>query len=76
MTGSYDPQLNLLYWGVQDPDGTHADIDDAGAHRAAIVGHDWGAMVAWNFALLHPDRVVGVVGMSVPPVPTSSPSSS
>ena len=44
-------------------------LDDAGARRAAIVGHDWGAMVAWNFALLHPDRVVGVVGMSVPPVP-------
>jgi pimeloyl-ACP methyl ester carboxylesterase len=44
-------------------------LDDAGAERAAIVGHDWGAMVAWNFPLLHPDRVVGVAGLSVPPVP-------
>ena len=44
-------------------------LDDAGAERAVIVGHDWGAVVAWTFPLLHPDRVAGVVGMSVPPVP-------
>lgn len=44
-------------------------LDDAGAERAVIVGHDWGAMVAWTFPLLHPDRVSGVVGMSVPAVP-------
>ena len=44
-------------------------LDDAGADRAVIVGHDWGAMVAWTLPLLHPDRVAGVVGMSVPPVP-------
>jgi len=44
-------------------------LDDAGVERAVIVGHDWGAMVAWTFPLLHPDRVAGVVGMSVPPVP-------
>ena len=44
-------------------------LDDAGADRAVIVGHDWGAMVAWTLPLLHPDRVAGVVGISVPPVP-------
>ena len=44
-------------------------LDDVGAEKAVIVGHDWGAMVAWTFPLLHPDRVTGVVGMSVPPVP-------
>jgi pimeloyl-ACP methyl ester carboxylesterase len=43
-----------------------------GEERAVVVGHDWGAPVAWNTALLRPDRVRGVVGMSVPftpPVP-------
>src|SRR5262245_50185571 len=30
--------------------------------RAVIVGHDWGAPVAWNTALWRPDRVRGVVG--------------
>ena len=34
-----------------------------------MVGHDWGAPVAWNTALLRPDRVRGVVGLSVPYVP-------
>lgn len=44
-------------------------IDLAGARRAAVVGHDWGAVVAWSTALLHPDRVAAVAGLSVPPVP-------
>lgn len=34
--------------------------------RAVIVGHDWGAPVAWNTALWRPDRVLGVAGLSVP----------
>jgi pimeloyl-ACP methyl ester carboxylesterase len=33
---------------------------------AVVVGHDWGAPVAWNTALFRPDRVRGVVGLSVP----------
>lgn len=44
-------------------------IDAVGAQRAAIVGHDWGATVAWNVPLFHPDRVAAVAGLSVPPVP-------
>lgn len=46
-------------------------LDAIGAERAAIVGHDWGANVAWHFALLHPDRVACVAGISVPLVPRS-----
>ena len=41
-------------------------IDALGAPSAVIVGHDWGAPVAWHSALLRPDRVRGVVGSSVP----------
>lgn len=37
-----------------------------GHERFIVVGHDWGAPVAWHTALLHPDRVRAVVGMSVP----------
>jgi pimeloyl-ACP methyl ester carboxylesterase len=36
-----------------------------GETRAVIVGHDWGAPVAWNSALLRPDVFRAVVGMSV-----------
>ena len=41
-------------------------LDAVGAERAVVVGHDWGAPVAWHTALLRPDRVRGVVGLSVP----------
>ncbi len=44
-------------------------LDHADADRAAIVGHDWGAVVAWTFPLLHPDRVAAVAGLSLPPIP-------
>lgn len=33
---------------------------------AVIVGHDWGAPIAWTSALLHPDRFRAVAGLSVP----------
>jgi pimeloyl-ACP methyl ester carboxylesterase len=46
-------------------------LDDVGAERAVIVGHDFGGVVAWGAPLLHPDRFSGVVGLSVPPVPRS-----
>jgi pimeloyl-ACP methyl ester carboxylesterase len=44
-------------------------LDDLGEEKATFVGHDWGSMVVWPLALLHPERVAGVVGMSVPFVP-------
>jgi pimeloyl-ACP methyl ester carboxylesterase len=44
-------------------------LDDIDAQRAVVVGHDWGSMVAWQTALLHRDRIAGVVGMSVPFLP-------
>jgi pimeloyl-ACP methyl ester carboxylesterase len=44
-------------------------IGALGAERAIVVGHDWGAPVAWHMALLRPDRVAGVAGLSVPFTP-------
>jgi pimeloyl-ACP methyl ester carboxylesterase len=40
-----------------------------GQQQAVVVGHDWGSLVAWNAALLRPDRFRAVVGMSVPFLP-------
>lgn len=31
-----------------------------------MVGHDWGAVAAWHLSLLRPDRVKGMVALSVP----------
>ena len=41
-------------------------LDAIGAPNAVIVGHDWGAPVAWHAALLRPDRFRAVIGLSVP----------
>ncbi|WP_417309822.1 alpha/beta fold hydrolase [Devosia sp.] len=41
-------------------------LDHYGYADATFVGHDWGAMVVWGLALLHPDRVNGVINLSVP----------
>jgi pimeloyl-ACP methyl ester carboxylesterase len=37
-----------------------------GERQAVVVGHDWGAPIAWYSALMRPDMFRGVVGMSVP----------
>ncbi len=44
-------------------------IDEVGAERATVVGHDWGSIIAWHMPLMHPDRVAAVAGLSGPPVP-------
>ena len=41
-------------------------VDALGADQAVVVGHDWGAPVAWHCALFRPDRFRGVAALSVP----------
>lgn len=43
-----------------------AMLDAAGIGDAHIVGHDWGAAVAWTLAAHHPDRVRTLTALSVP----------
>jgi pimeloyl-ACP methyl ester carboxylesterase len=40
-------------------------LDGLGIERARVVGHDWGAAVAWALAAFVPDRVERLVAMSV-----------
>ena len=44
-------------------------LDALQEKQAVIIGHDLGAVVAWNAALMRPDRVRGVAGLSVPYIP-------
>jgi pimeloyl-ACP methyl ester carboxylesterase len=46
-----------------------AVIDRLGGGRAILFGHDWGAPIVWNTALLHPGKVTAVAGLSVPYIP-------
>lgn len=41
-------------------------LDHYGYGDATFVGHDWGAFVVWGLTLLHPNRVSGLVALSVP----------
>jgi pimeloyl-ACP methyl ester carboxylesterase len=42
-----------------------AVLDRAGVERAHVVGHDWGAGLAWGIAAFAPDRVDHLVAVSV-----------
>jgi pimeloyl-ACP methyl ester carboxylesterase len=50
--------------------GDLVGLVDALAERTAfLVGHDWGAPVVWQAALMRPDRFPAVAGLSVPFLP-------
>ncbi|HWL65929.1 MAG TPA: alpha/beta fold hydrolase [Actinomycetota bacterium] len=50
--------LNIL-------EDTRSILDALGIDKAHVVGHDWGAAVAWTFASLYQDRVASLVALSV-----------
>ena len=62
-TAPEDPAAYTIFHNVGD---MVALVDALGEKRALIVGHDWGAPVAWHAALLRPDVFPAVVAMSVP----------
>ncbi|NWF63162.1 MAG: alpha/beta hydrolase [Chloroflexi bacterium] len=41
-------------------------FDHFGIQKARLVGHDWGAMVAWTVALNHPERLEKLTILNVP----------
>jgi pimeloyl-ACP methyl ester carboxylesterase len=41
-------------------------IDALEADKVALVAHDWGAIVGWTTALLHPGRIERFVSLNVP----------
>ncbi|GAB2827093.1 alpha/beta fold hydrolase [Actinocorallia aurea] len=41
-------------------------IEAAGGRRVHVVGHDWGASIAWSLAAARPDLVATVTALSVP----------
>lgn len=57
--------------GVEHYDNMHAMadtvamLDALGLERAHVVGHDWGASVAWRLALFAPERLLSLTVVSV-----------
>ena len=48
-----------------------AVVDQLGGGGAILFGHDWGAPIVWNTALLYPKKITAVAGLSVPYFPAS-----
>ncbi|KAL9397329.1 hypothetical protein Peur_011582 [Populus x canadensis] len=44
-------------------------LDSLGIDMVFLVGHDWGAMIAWYFCTFRPDRVKALINTSVPFLP-------
>ncbi|PIA61318.1 hypothetical protein AQUCO_00300688v1 [Aquilegia coerulea] len=40
-------------------------IDNLGVEKVFVVGHDWGAVIAWYLCLFRPDKVKALVNLSV-----------
>jgi pimeloyl-ACP methyl ester carboxylesterase len=43
-----------------------AVVRDVGESKAIIVGHDWGGVIAWMFAILHPEMTDRLVILNTP----------
>ncbi|MGH1469760.1 MAG: alpha/beta fold hydrolase [Cellvibrionaceae bacterium] len=41
-------------------------LDEIGVDQAILIGHDWGAAIAWSTVQLHPDRFTKLINLSVP----------
>ena len=41
-------------------------VDEIGGHQSDLVGHDWGAYVAWQLAARYPERLRTLTAVSVP----------
>jgi pimeloyl-ACP methyl ester carboxylesterase len=68
-SGPDDPLAYTAFHGIGDLVGV---LDALDLRRAAVVGHDFGAAVAWYAALLRPDRFDAVFAISVPFMPPGS----
>ncbi|MEE9132945.1 MAG: alpha/beta hydrolase [Gemmatimonadota bacterium] len=65
--GGTDAPAEVEAYDILDLCGDVTGLLDAlGEEKAVLVGHDWGAVVAWYCALLEPARFTALVAMSVP----------
>ena len=60
------PAARLAYRNSQLAADVLALADAAGAERFHLVGHDWGAALAWYLAGRYPGRVISLAALSVP----------
>lgn len=65
--GASSNPVDVEQYDIHHLTGDHvALLDVLGIDKAIYVGHDWGAIVLWQLALLHPERMIGLANLSVP----------
>lgn len=58
---------NVADYTIQKLTGDLVGLMDAmDLEKAVIIGHDWGALVTWQMALLAPERMAGLVALNIP----------
>ena len=63
-TSPLDPLTSTIFDTVGDMVALVSALSET---QAVIIGHDWGAPVAWHAAMFRPDIFTAVAGLSVPP---------
>lgn len=64
--GQTDAPADVAAYAMRQLVSDAADLVEAlGEERAVVVGHDWGASIAWHCALLRPDRFRAVAALSI-----------
>jgi len=65
--GQTDAPADVAQYRMREMVGDAVGLVDAlGEADAVVVGHDWGAAIAWQCALRRPDRFRAVAALSVP----------
>ena len=65
--GGSDKPLQIEAYDIVNLTADVAGLVDAlGEEDAILIGHDWGAFVAWSCMLLHPRKFNSLIAMSVP----------
>ena len=50
-------------------DDLHGLLDALELEKAVFVGHDWGALVLWQMAMLAPERIEKLINLNIPHTP-------
>ena len=65
--GNSSRPAEIVAYDIQQLTGDLAALlDYFGYEAATFIGHDWGANMVWSMALLHPNRVKGLIALAVP----------
>ena len=67
--GSSAPEAASAYTQLHIVGDLVGLLDALGLVQVALVGHDWGAITAWNAAVMRPDRFPRIAALSIPYAP-------